>query len=226
VVLLAAAIPGRGHLRSDPTDPVVSGEESLTRSGHGSVPLRVAHAMALSALAHVARKVYLTRRRLASSLAPIARSCPRARFPLADCCDPLRFIQKPARSLLLTNLKAAGDRPSHGSGRRDPQAVGRRRVPGRTAAAAAALALDMTDAWPTTESESQPESRVAAASASTPRRVPRRAPRGDRSSRRRRPVPRGAAPSRAPRVRGGSPRGSSSRMRDNVGRRCLLIPPR
>src|SRR4029078_7002737 len=52
-VLLAAAIPGRRHLRPDATNAIVTGQEPFACRGHGLVPLRVAHAMAPCGLAHV-----------------------------------------------------------------------------------------------------------------------------------------------------------------------------
>jgi hypothetical protein len=52
-VLLAAAVPRGGHLGPDAAHAIVAGEDPLTRGGHGSVPLHIAHAMAPDSLAHV-----------------------------------------------------------------------------------------------------------------------------------------------------------------------------
>src|SRR5919204_1418635 len=57
VVLLAAAIPRRGHLGSDPPYTVVPSEKSLPRCGHRSIPLRVTDAMTPCGLAHVGRSL-------------------------------------------------------------------------------------------------------------------------------------------------------------------------
>src|SRR5687767_5945303 len=59
VVLLAAAIPRRGHLGSDPTNAVVPGKEPFARCRHRLVPLRVTHALALYGLAHGGTKIVL-----------------------------------------------------------------------------------------------------------------------------------------------------------------------
>ena len=52
VVLLATAIPRRGHFGSDPPHAVVASEKALARCGHRLVPLRVAPAMTPRGLAH------------------------------------------------------------------------------------------------------------------------------------------------------------------------------
>ena len=57
VVLLATAIPGCRHLGPYPPDTVVPGEKAFACRGDGSVPLRIAHAMALCGL-HVCGEVY------------------------------------------------------------------------------------------------------------------------------------------------------------------------
>jgi hypothetical protein len=53
VVLLAAAIPRCGHLGSDPTNAVVSGEKPLTRCRDRLIPLRLTQVMVLCGLAHL-----------------------------------------------------------------------------------------------------------------------------------------------------------------------------
>jgi hypothetical protein len=53
VVLLAAAIPGRGHLGSDPTNTVVPGEKPFPRCRDRPVPLCVNAALALCGLGHL-----------------------------------------------------------------------------------------------------------------------------------------------------------------------------
>ncbi len=58
VVLLATAIPRRGHFGSYPPNAVVPGEKTLSRRGHRLVPLRVTHAMTPCGLAHVRTVVY------------------------------------------------------------------------------------------------------------------------------------------------------------------------
>ena len=52
VVLLAAAIPRRGHFGSDTPHAIVPREESLARRGHRSVSLRITEAMTRPGLAH------------------------------------------------------------------------------------------------------------------------------------------------------------------------------
>ena len=52
VVLLATAIPGRGHLGPDAAHAVVASEKTLARGGHRLVPLRVTHPMTPCGLAH------------------------------------------------------------------------------------------------------------------------------------------------------------------------------
>ena len=52
VVLLAAAIPGRGHFGPDPPNAVVPGEKPFSRCVDRLVPLRVADAMPPRGLTH------------------------------------------------------------------------------------------------------------------------------------------------------------------------------
>src|SRR4051794_35794877 len=52
VVLLAASIPGGGHLGPNPTDTVVPREEPFTRGCHRLVPLHVSDPVAFRGLAH------------------------------------------------------------------------------------------------------------------------------------------------------------------------------
>jgi hypothetical protein len=61
VVLLATAVPGRGHLGPHPSDTVVPSEKPFARCVHGSIPLRIAHAMTLCGL-HVCDGVYAANR--------------------------------------------------------------------------------------------------------------------------------------------------------------------
>ena len=57
VVLLAAAVPGRGHLGPHPAHPVVAGEKAFASGGHRAVPLAVADAMTLAGPAHPRRSL-------------------------------------------------------------------------------------------------------------------------------------------------------------------------
>jgi hypothetical protein len=85
VVLLAAAIPRRGHLGPDPTNAVVPRDKPFTRCRYGLVPLGVTHAMALCGLAHVGRGFTYHRRLLASSLASDTSSSRTSRPTSSDC---------------------------------------------------------------------------------------------------------------------------------------------